>query len=147
MTEQALWSVIKMQSKSRFQLESLSRSLPRAVLYQLFFAFKQQTQKPLFGQSLTRILCPLWQIRLKEWYGRPARESRAGCASTLSRLRLVRHKLFHRKQPRAEQLMRSFFISLKTESLVKRYGPVQKRSCAQKQPPELSGDCEALDFY
>jgi hypothetical protein len=44
MTEQALWSVIKMQSKFGFQLESLSRSLPRAVLYQLFFQ-KERREK------------------------------------------------------------------------------------------------------
>jgi len=38
------------RNKFGFQLESLSRSLPRAVLYQPFVGFKQ-TQNCLLGQS------------------------------------------------------------------------------------------------
>jgi hypothetical protein len=41
--------VIKMQSKSRFQLESLSRSLPRAVLYQRFVGLPLLSVTHVFG--------------------------------------------------------------------------------------------------
>ena len=42
--------VIKMRSKCRFPLESLSRSLPRAVLYQPFLGLNRASQKRLLGK-------------------------------------------------------------------------------------------------
>lgn len=67
MTEQTLKVVIKMQSKSRFQLESLSGSLP-PVLYQRFLAFKRQTQTTFWAKPLVNTLYALSETHSPEFF-------------------------------------------------------------------------------